>query len=380
MNKFGIVVIVKLIFCREVLLAVLLYVKKIVMKLFFTFCILLLVVSCIPSERGNIKLIKKFPKEKYLSGELIKLEKNPLLVNDFIVVDSLIIAESAYIENDTIFSVYNKNTFRYLNSFGQKGRGPKEFLEENPIITGQYKMRNNDICIWLGDLFSYKLVNITKSIKENKTVIERVISLPKSVGTGGDNVFVFENDDLLGTPFDSQRGRIFYYSAQTGEVKWVEYFPKVNNPPIIEKNMHNLYGGPAKLSEDKKLFVSALSLFKRIDVFDNNTNHKFSIKFNDSPKDVDLISKSLVRYYYDVDISKRFIYALNNNLTSEQVINGGKGAFSELQVFSIDGDPICVYKLDHLLSRIEVDEENDYILGFAYLSDLDESRLIRYKL
>ncbi len=248
--------------------------KKIVMKLFFTFCILLLVVSCIPSERGNIKLIKKFPKEKYLSGELIKLEKNPLLVNDFIVVDSLIIAESAYIENDTIFSVYNKNTFRYLNSFGQKGRGPKEFLEENPIITGQYKMRNNDICIWLGDLFSYKLVNITKSIKENKTVIERVISLPKSVGTGGDNVFVFENDDLLGTPFDSQRGRIFYYSAQTGEVKWVEYFPKVNNPPIIEKNMHNLYGGPAKLSEDKKLFVSALSLFKRIDVFDNNTNHK----------------------------------------------------------------------------------------------------------
>lgn len=329
-------------------------------------------------------LIRSFESTEALVGEYISFERKLLLPLQVSVVDSLIVLRCEPSLDSMLFYVFHRDTHRLLGAFGKIGKGPNEFLE--PEITGQQEIGKDFLGLWVYDAqrAQAQLVNLNQSIRTHQTVLEGQYSCPKSVSFGI-SMFVMPNHDLVGTSM-RQDGRLFYYNSKELKTKWVSYFPKVIDPPIEEQGMHNLYKSATQISPDGVYIVSALYLFNRIDVFDAALNHLYSFVFPDSPKNPPFMTDpqnyfpdNLMCYYSWVFLSDEYIYALNVRMTHKQSSEGDTG-YSEIQVFTREGKPVCLYKLDHFINSFSVDKKNGYLYGLTYSKDGEGTAVVRYKI
>jgi len=348
-------------------------------------CITVLFISCKNHDTYKVRIIDKFYVAKTINGEQILFEKMPSCPDYIKIIDTLIIVKNFQFCDSFVFYIYNKNSYKYISSFGTKGKGPNEFSK--PKSTGQFEISDGTIKIWVYDFYKlkYKLINISQTIKQNTTIIDREFSAPKVTDVGLE-VFILKNNDLIGTSM-SPKGRLFYFDSRNNTTHWIDYFPKVTYPPIKEKQMHNLYVSTTKISPDHKYVVSALRLFKRIDVFNNKLEHLFSMIFRDSPKEPNFfvdkrnpIPRELVHYYTDLYLSEKYIYALNSNITQEQLSKDIDTGYSEVQVFTYSGEPVAIYKLNRFIASFAIDEENGYILGVTMPKEDLSSPFIRFKM
>ncbi len=351
------------------------------MKNYLIILFFFLLIACQKKQMDNVILIREFPENKSIKGEYLTFESEPLMIGKITMIDSLFIVQNAGDPHAPLFNVYHKESYKLLASFGRRGNGPNEFYNQMPTGVGQYEIIDHSICMWVRDGFICKLINLSKSILNKKTVIEKKIKTPKSVFIGLD-VLILPNDNLFGTSM-SQKGRFFYYDSETKETNWIRYFPEVKNPPIKEQQMHNLYVSSTKINKDGNIIVSALIYFKRIDVFNNNAELQFSLVFEDSPTDpafsISDRPKSFMRYYRDVYISKNKIYALNLERSEGEILED-KYKTSEVHVFTLEGKPVCNYKLDHIMGAFTIDEENGNIFGITMSEDRERTQIIKYKL
>lgn len=149
-----------------------------------------------------------------------------------------------------------------------------------------------------------------------------------------------------------------------------------------------MYSGAIRINHDNSRIVSALQFFKRIDVFSVRPDHLFSLAFNDSPGNPEYYSNpenpmpgTLMRYYSDLYLSYRYIYALNRNVAQEEIRKKTYPVTNELHVFSWDGYPVASYRLNQTLYSFTIDEENDYLYGLILATrDELESQVVRFKL
>ena len=348
-------------------------------------CITMLFVTCTNNPADKVRKISKFPIDKTITGEHIPFDNPPLCADYVTIVDTFIIIKDMQFCSSYIFHVYNKNTYKFINSFGTKGNGPNEFLKPKP--TGQFEINKSFAGMWIYDFhkLKYKFINLSRTIAEQRTIIEKEFTAPKATDVGLD-VFILKNNDLIGTSM-SPEGRLFYFDSRENTTRWIDYFPEVPYPPVKEKQMHNLYVSATKISPDEKYIVSALRLFKRIDVFNDKLECLFSLTFNDSPGEPDFyrnknnpVPGGLVHYYTDLYLSEKYIYALNSQITQEQLSKDTDTGYSEVQVFKYDGTPVASYKLDHFIGSFTIDEDNGYILGVTMPTDDLSSPFFRYKM
>jgi hypothetical protein len=338
-------------------------------NLSYIFIGLLLFSSCGSSSTNKEIKVSSFPVEKELVGKWVSLENSQF--PDYIgIVDSFILTKTFQQSDSFLFQLYNKNSHKQYLRFGKAGKGPNEFL--NPKPTGQVETKGNKIGLWVNDLYKqkYMFINLTQTINDKKTIIDKEFITPKEAEIGLD-AFILKNNDIAGTSM-SEKGRLFYYNHKDKTTKWVEYFPKVTYPPVKEEQLHNLYSSTTRISPNQKYIVSALRLFKRIDVFNDKLDHIFSITFKDSPKEPNFfkdeknpIPNNLVHYYTDLFLSSKYIYALNSAITQTDLSKENDTRYSEVQVFTYTGDPIALYKLDHFIGSFTVDEENGIIWGIS---------------
>ena len=183
----------------------------------------------------------------------------------------------------------------------------------------------------------------------------------------------------------NQEGRLFYYDKKNEAINWVKYTPEIDNPPT--HNLHNLYAGPLKIRPDNSKIVHALLYFKRIDVFTSCAEHIISYALRDSPEDPGLFKdpnnpfpNTLMYYYMDLFLSDKLIYALNVNIPMKE-FNDFDSGYSELHVFSFDGEFIDSYNLNHLIFSIAIDEDEGYLYGLRLPAENEYStKLVRFKL
>lgn len=344
--------------------------------------VILLFWSCSTKNGDKIITIDEFPENFSLKGERIHYDSVPKRPLEILLVDSLLIKRNSEISEEFLFYIYNNNNNRFLGSFGTSGRGPNEFI--SPSFTGQYVINDKSIGIWMQDSNKKKieLINITESLKENRLIIDESIDEPQSYPLVLDPLF-FNNGDWIGRAMMGE-GRFFYYYQSGDSLKWVEYFPEVEHE-VPNHMIFNMYNGPIGIKPDNSRIVSALLLFKRIDVFSPETEHLFSIVFDDSPDNPeffsdpnDRIPNSLMHYYSDMFLTDNYIYIFNRNLSNdrESIVNT-----PELHVFTWEGEPVVYYHLDRRFSSFSVDEENGYIYALTP-ADTEEitSQVFRYEL
>ncbi len=354
------------------------------------YILLSIIVSCNFDRNSKEFLIDRFPDNLSLNGERIELDSLTLCPEYIRIIDTLMIIMDMEFCSNSCFYVYHKDTYELLGIFGKKGKGPAEFINldypVNVVIDSSF------LGIWVYDMSTHKnqLINITASLTLNRTIIEKAVIPPRSI-VSGIGIFVLPNNDLTGTSM-SQEGRLFYYDSEIFKTNFVDYFPEVTKPPYEQQEMHNLYTGPTGMNPDGNILVSALTLFKRLDVFNVNTHDKklmllYSIVFTDSPGDPPYMTipgndfpDELMFYYYDLFLTDKYIYALNINMSSGQ-IDRDEYIGSEIHVFTYDGKPVSKYILDHFVGKFTIDEENGYIYGLTYpTTDTSDDMFIRYQM
>lgn len=343
--------------------------------------------GCNTAEDLNIKIVDEFLVEFSVTGEYIGYEPLPLCPERILIIDSLLILKNGNMCNDVFFYVYNKINGDYLSSFGNRGRGPNEYFAVQE--SGQYIIKYNEsISLWIrGDRNRLELLNITSSLKNNDIVIDEKIPVIGQYIFHPSDLFVLTYGNLIGKAL-SEKGRLFHFDMEANHFSRVDYFPEVNILPFDSEMIPNLYIGPIRIKPDNSKIVSALQLFKQIDVFSVNADHLFSILFNDSPRNPQFytnpanpIPGDLKHYYYDIYLTDKYIYALNLNIYEDDINKETDTGYSELHVFSWQGHPLACYRLNHVLYSIAVDEEEGWLYGLLIpTGEYIESNVVRFKL
>ena len=125
---------------------------------------------------GKNILIKEFPQETRFTGEKIDIASIGII--GLHVIDTFLICHKAN-GVDNFFDVYDTQTLRPLGKFLHVGRGPNEFL--NAIYEEQYFKDSLNTYMWIcdGSLMKLVLFNLTESIRQQETILDSCIDLPK---------------------------------------------------------------------------------------------------------------------------------------------------------------------------------------------------------
>lgn len=322
-------------------------------------------------EKGafNGQLVNKFPPPTELEGTRI-LEKEHAIVY-LNQIDSLIVVST---ERDTIFHIYDKNE-NYITGFGQKGRGPNEFVRA-PVIEDIIK-QDNIVKAFAYDGIRKELVtiNMTTSIDSSKLIVEKRLSLPIEL-RGAFDFFHINNKTLLGIyddrfnkQLDERRGGYYYYP----KLDTFKTFPLFNlkiRPYEIMPAM-NINARMPAVSPDRGKLAVIMMHYPGLEIFDIKSHSLTRYLLDPNPPrdtfDLKAFKKGEVTEYYPFIYSTNsYIYLLYTGHTASDYKYETK-----IQIMDWNGNPHAQYLIPakYALSMFVVDEKNQHFYGLSYPND-----------
>lgn len=328
---------------------------------------LLTIYGCKKENKSIENEIKKFGETEKLSGELIKkIELNCSFAN-LAVIDSFLIIQT---REDKFFHIYNTNNYELLAEFGNKGRGPNEFIR--PELLNQASYDNNMPLFNVYDYTRRRItqINIINAIKQEGQIFNQN-PVPEEIDDYLTYFFYRDDNLLIATP--EVGGRFIIYNDKNYTLQKTPFIPKVDFD-IKESKIGMIYRSSAVVNKDLNLFASTTLHFGEIDFFDTEGNYISSSVFesNDdlqtelakkNEDDIDLKIQTI-----DMDTKGNLIYGLNfNNRLSEFNTNPSKNMKNiKVQVFDWNGNAIKEYVLDkRYVTSFAVDIKSNKFYGFC---------------
>ncbi len=258
--------------------------------------------------------------------------------------DMIVIMDNS---NSPIVQLFNREDVSLINSFGTKGRGPKELLTPS-----QMRITDNDI-IELLDSDNCKLVYYTikgEHIKDSSLMTSgHKIEKTPSIGRISDNTYWISN---LKTEFNLE-----IYNDNAEKLKSLFNIPNSNEDPYI--NQMSIESNP-----ENGIIVGATKMGDVLQIYNTKTDKNFiHIGEGGIPTSSD---EGQIEGYLDVKIGEDKVYALFSGVTfaeifdNEELLNGGKYIYT----FSFEGKPLEKYTLDRQIVAFEIDPSGDTIIGY----------------
>ncbi len=334
-----------------------------------------------------IKVSKKdFPKT-------IKIEAEEILTNNyyhhhkiFIVGDYLLTMVNS---GDHQYHVFDKKTQKYLGPVGIRGQGPNEW--EIPQTTlGQFEKTPDGVMLWNFDYLrgNFNKINLTKTLdsKSANPVIENTTRInmrefPYFQLFQGSNGKIY----ATGWIYEVNRVRLKSINPSSMAIQKSGLFPKIKNSNNLPSEILNsLYGGSIDKHPTKDIFVHAMFMFNRIDIFDENLNVIKTIvdgkNWEDDYYDGREINPSTdflrprIDGFNGLAVSDNFIIALEakKNVGTEKE----KENESFIRVYNWDGKPLAYFEIEHDLSSIDLDEAE----GMLYATDYGHELVLKFNI
>jgi hypothetical protein len=299
----------------------------------------------------------KFPKELILNGREIGPEDyfaSPYLINQ---IDTFLFISDSKLFKKNGFFVYvvNVSSNEIIDSLFYHGDGPGEF---NYIIDIKVDANKN---LWVFDdikkqlsYFNYSDIGNFKNLNQ--------LYLP--VNSFGMYKFCVINDTLFVGSGNLSDARLIFFNKNGNIVKQTGVYPINVDFDLGEAQMAYNY-------KNKKIILS-YNLFDIIQIYDDGGRVLKTIKFksNDNIK-TKKMSNGEIQYkicYHSLVTTDNFLYAL---YAGKKMVSGDdswkQGSF--IQVFTLDGNPYCLYKLDVPIVAFAVDEANGVIYGINKFSN-----------
>jgi len=303
-----------------------------------------------------------FPRKETITHELFPLQgvtapsalevKHPFLVvqNDR--------------ERDSLFHIYNLNTYQLTSAFGVRGQGPDEFISPFllPALFSDFVIADMD------NRFQTYLFGITQ---EGTPMLNAIIR-PKNEGLLN---AAFINDSLYVSTdiFFAPRLSLFTFQDEEPRKIWGD-----GRSDLLEFWLNPEFGWV--FANDSRILLAYS--FKNLILFmDTDFNIIKEVRFRHRPprtitrQNLDVIENTYVAGY----VGKRYFYALfvGTPWTEWEDPSFRRGI---LKVFDLDGNPIIKYHLDGLMpTTFVVDEETFTLYGFRFDGE-PEDYLIVYRL
>jgi hypothetical protein len=323
---------------------------------------------------------------------ITKLTSSQIFLNDIYtfgpnVYDSLLLFVSYKYQHHFV-SVFSLNSGDLLGEFVQKGQGHNEYISIN--WRGQFIVENNEIKIWFNAVPNYRifLLNLTASIREQRTVIDREIKFGMPHSPNGDffqYVFCTKDRIIAKTQtawFDQtmQYTPAEYYSFDIVDLKQSNRFKLFNKPIMTARNIASdeCFISSDKINPSRTKIAMGMNWTKQINILDIATGqlNGFRVKSSTTFDDFNS-SKPLFWCYEGVYVDDQYIYGMYMGSPLAETGSEHFDAQSdEVHVFTWDGKMIAKLSLDHPANVMDLDVVNKYL----YIVDKVEENIYRYDL
>ena len=327
---------------------------------------------------------KKQPEAKQynLIGEKIFEEKFNLY--DAYIIDDYLLVKNISGKDGFAFSLYsnNKGTFTPILDLGKMGSGPYEF-ETEVYYTNQFVKENGDLKIWLYEINKnkYSLINLTESISNKTTTVERFIRVKP--GLSFQDIYFLSDEKIIGNVdnLKPKMSRLLIYNpSDNSVVKTVGLMEDIENPKkndlgYTQMNYNPIFLNLLRYHPKKKKFVSGMVSMDKIDIFDTDGNLENSI--DERTKKIQTVDDFLDDqrvFNADVELTDNHIYVLYSGELSDEYY--GKSLPTKVKVYDWDYNLKYTANLDASVNFITVDEKNDYIIGVS----ITEEKILKYNL
>ncbi|MFW5700281.1 MAG: hypothetical protein ACOCWM_01215 [Cyclobacteriaceae bacterium] len=291
------------------------------------------------------------PELKELKSDKKKLEE--IISPDFITrVDNKLVISSSSSSSGKMLYVYSLPDLEYLNSTGEKGKGPEE-IQLFPMFC---ESLNQSLYVW-----GYSPVTIKKfDISQNGELkLNDIIKLPRYEAFNymhilNDSLFIYYLPDNLKVVKVDLKNNKYLDDIQMKLDDHNESWFYSNRGIIAANDSFVIFGYLFK----KEINIYRLNDFKLHKKITGNYKHKDPIVGDfETPK-----------YYVQIVAGKNFFYALCNDNKNNNVV---------MEVYNYEGLFVNEFTFDITPKLFSVDEDNKMIYGFAY-NDKYEPYLLKF--
>ena len=337
--------------------------KNNVSLLFLSF---FLFISCDHKHKeyvGNVLPYSRFPQEKELEGEVIELDtalfRYPFRIR--IEGDKAIVMDLH--GSDYYGHLFQYPSFQYLSSFGRRGDSPTEMLSmEN------FRLYNHEL--WTLDANKSELTRLDFSSSGDSLLREETVTLDEDILRPLD--FAIYNDTTFVIPDYSGESRFLKVSCEGKLIEKIGAIPTANEKALQEARpaLAQAWRSFLDYNPHNGVLAAVTQLGEVVEVYNlKDSTHVVRIGEHDEPEfkvsDGYGIPTGIMGFS-DVQVTDSAIYAVFHGTSFKEIArqsgklpDGGKYIY----VFSLEGEPMCKYVLDHYIYGIWVDEATKTIMA-----------------
>lgn len=292
---------------------------------------------------------------------------------DLYITDSIVFLATS--RGESAIKAYSTKDFTLINEFGYKGDGPEGV--DFPMFI---KSISNSESLELYDLNYKTLMKIDFNTERNTYTISKKQmpdALWPSININRVSDSIFFANGL--PPFN--KGHYFKLNINTSKKEWIPYFPKYKTD---EEDKTIIYSNNILVNEEKSIVVCVMKYFNRILIFDFDGKLIKDLQIGQSPiepivEDLELykFSKDSENFFLDVIGNKTHFYCLYNR--DRINVDDKKANNSKIMVFDWDLNLVSTIQTEHLISTMDVDPHNKYILALVFDEEGD-TRVYKYDL
>ena len=281
---------------------------------------------------------------------------------------------------DNFYHLFTYPDFHYLHSFGQRGEGPEEMQTVDDF-------RWDGQTLWALDNIKSELVRWELNDCRDKMVRSERIKLDKATFRALDIVPYQDNSFLIPNYSGDSR---FCQVDRNGKLlkKWGE-IPTERKDDLKKYPYAFGYGWRSFIDYSSKTgtLVAATQLGEVLEVWNVKKNTHKVLKGKLGEPEFEILPEYAIPAgavgHNDIQVTDRAIYVIYRGISineemiayqkSKPLLIGGK----IVRVFSLEGEPLKEYKLDHSVSGIWVDEQAGRMWALDVNSD---EPLVEYRL
>ncbi|TRX45262.1 hypothetical protein FNW54_11430 [Bacteroides sp. HF-5092] len=312
---------------------------------------------------GNVSFYSEFPQKKELKGEVIELD-TALLRYPFrirIKGDKAIVMDLHGL--DHYGHLFQYPSFQYLSSFGKRGDSPTEMLSmEN--------FRLQDRGVWALDANKSELTRLDFSSSGDSLLRDEAVTLDEDILRPLD--FAIYNDSMFIIPDYSGENRLCRVGRNGRLIDKIGIIPTID-----EKALKNARPALAQAwrsfldyNPNNGILAAVTQLGEVLEVYSlKDSTHVVRIGEHGEPEFKISDGYGIptgVMGFSDVQVTDSAIYAVFHGTSFKEIArqsgrlpDGGKYIY----VFSLKGEPLCRYVLDHYIYGIWVDEATKTIIA-----------------
>ena len=261
---------------------------------------------------------------------------------------------------DHFYHLFTYPDFRYLHSFGQRGEGPEEMQTVDDFFW-------NGQTLWALDNIKSELVRWELNDSRDKMIRTEHIKLDKATFRALDIVPYLDNSFLIPNYSGDTR---FCQVDRNGKLikKWGE-IPTERKGDLQKYPYAYGYGWRSftDYSPNTGILVAATQFGEVLEIWNVKKNTHKVLKGNLGEPKFEILPEYAIPAgavgHNDIQVTDRAIYVIYRGVSiKEEMLAYQKGkplptGGNTIRVFSLEGEPLKEYKLDHFVSGIWVMEE-----------------------